>query len=138
MARSRLARNTVMSSFRRWPREKTCFELFLKNSRDQYLEFNFSPCFEWNCFYFPKKGAPLSEWDKMPRPEIDILLSLENFFLVTEIKKEFFPDHFMTPGMSAGISSVVKMKNGELTYWALSHQDSRPNFHHFGSFKYKF
>ena len=33
---------------------KTCFEFFVKNSTDTYLEFNFSPVFEWNCFKFEK------------------------------------------------------------------------------------
>ena len=102
------------------------------------MEFNFSPRFEWNCFYFPKKGSPLSEWAKMQRPVVDILLSLNKFFLVAEIKKEYFPENFMTAGMSLGISSVLKANSEELTYWALSHNDSRPNFHHFDSFIYKF
>lgn len=118
--------------------EKSCFELFIKNSRDEYLEFNFSPCFEWNCFYFKKKGDPLTEWKKMERPETDILLSNEKFFLIAEIKKEYFPENFLTNEMSVGISTVLKMKNAEVTYWALSHEDSKPNFHHFESFKYKF
>jgi hypothetical protein len=118
--------------------EKTCFELFIKNSKDEYLEFNFSPSFEWNCFYFKQKGAPLCEWEKMQRPETDILLSLESFFLVAEIKKKFLPPEFMTQEMSVGISSVVKMKDGQINYWALSHKDSRPNFHHFDSFICKF
>lgn len=118
--------------------ENSCFELFIKNSRNEYLEFNFSPRFEWNCFYFQKKGDPLQEWIKMQRPETDILLSLEKFFLVAEIKKEYFPENFLSSNMSMGISSVLKLKNGELTYWALSHEDSKPNFHHFDSFKYKF
>lgn len=118
--------------------EKTCFELFIKNNRDEYLEFNFSPRFEWNCFYFQKQGDVLQEWAKMERPKTDILLSLEKFFIVSEIKKEFFPVNFITNNMSVGISSVLKMKNEEMTYWALSHEDSKPNFHHFDSFKYKF
>jgi hypothetical protein len=119
--------------------EKTCFELFLKNSRDEYLEFNFSPSFEWNNFYFEKKGNPVVPFEKMQRPETDILLSIEKFFLVAEIKKEFFPENFNTLNkMSAGISAVLKLKNNENSYWALSHEDSKPNFHHFDSFKYKF
>ena len=71
--------------------EKTCFELFIKNERNEYIEFNFSPAFEWNCFYFKKPGDPLLEWEKMLRPNTDILLSLDKFFLFAEIKKEY-PD----------------------------------------------
>lgn len=120
--------------------EKTCFELFIKNKKDQYIEFNFSPNFEWNCFYFNKSGDGLKEWEKMPTPAIDILLSSEHFLLFIDIKKENFPKEFFKDKsqLSAGITSVIKDKSGSLSYWALTHADTRPNFHHFDSFKYKF
>ena len=121
--------------------EKTCFELFIKNKSDQYIEFNFSPNFEWNCFYFNKQGDPLREWENMPRPESDILLSAEHFFMFVNIKKEFFPKGFFEKNrkLSAGITCVIKDKLGDISYWALAHTDmTRPNFHHFDSFKYMF
>ena len=122
--------------------EKTCFELFIKNEKDQFIEFNFAPNFEWNCFYFDKKGGALAEWEKMPRPESDILLSAEHFFMFVNIRKEFFPEGFFNSNkkqiLSAGISSVIKEKIGSLSYWAMTHADVQPNFHHFDSFKYKF
>jgi hypothetical protein len=120
--------------------EKTCFELFIKNEKDQYIEFNFSPNFEWNCFYFEKSGEVLKEWERMPMPVTDILLSSEHFFLFVDIKKEFFPKGFFTRDskLSAGITSVIKEKSKAMSYWALAHTDTRPNFHHFDSFKYKF
>ena len=120
--------------------EKTCFELFIKNESGQYLEFNFSPNFEWNCFYFNQAGDPLLEWKPMPIPVTDILLSSEHFFIFINLKKEFFPKGFFDgkSELSAGITSVIKEKSGRLSDWALSHCDTRPNFHHFDSFKYKF
>lgn len=117
--------------------EKTCFELFIKNERNEYMEFNFSPVFEWNAFYFTKKGDPLAEWKKINSVKLDILDSFEVFQLIAEIKKEDFPENFFDK-CQAGITSVIKEKNGNLSYWALSHEDQRPNFHHFDSFKYKF
>ncbi|MDD4973533.1 MAG: hypothetical protein PHY93_04240 [Bacteriovorax sp.] len=120
--------------------EKTCFELFIKNKNDQYIEFNFSPNFEWNCFYFDKKGDVLKEWDDMAMPVTDILLSSEHFLLFVDIKKAFFPKEFFNADseLNAGITSVIKDKSGAMSYWALAHADTRPNFHHFDSFKYKF
>lgn len=116
--------------------EKTCFEFFLKNAKGEYVEFNFSPNFEWNCFYFKQKGDALKEWELMNRPSTEILLSLDHYFLVAEIKKELFPAGFFdgTHDLSVGISSVIKDKKGTLSYWALSHHDTRPNFHDFRSF----
>lgn len=120
--------------------EKTCFEMFIKNQNDQYIEFNFSPNFEWNCFYFNQKGDALVEYEKMVRPKTDILLSSADFFIVCEIRKEFFPKDFFDQKsqLSVGLTSVIKDRSGINSYWALAHADTRPNFHHFDSFKYKF
>ena len=118
--------------------EKTCFELFIKTCENSYIEFNFSPEFEWNCFYFPKKGDPLTQYARMDFVKFDILLSLDVFHLIVEIDKSRFPDGFFKGELSAGITSVIKDKNGGISYWALSHEDKKPNFHHFDSFKYKF
>lgn len=118
--------------------EKSCFELFIKNSSDQYIEFNFSPEFEWNAFFFNKKGDPLKEYTPINAVKFDILLSLDVFHIIVELDKNKFPEGFFSGELSAGITSVIQDKNKKLSYWALSHEDTRPNFHHFDSFKYKF
>lgn len=116
--------------------EKTCFELFIKNQLGQYIEFNFSPTFEWNCFYFNKKGDALAEYQLMQMPVTDILLSEDHFLHFSVIKKEYLPKGFFDSQneLHAGITSVIKEKNGSMSYWALSHADSKPNFHDFRSF----
>ncbi len=114
--------------------EKSCFELFIKNEKNSYMEFNFSPDFEWNAFYFEKKGDALSEYAPMDKVEFDILLSMDVFHLIVKIDKSKFPEGFFKGEMSAGITSVIKTKAGDLSYWALSHHDTRPNFHDFRSF----
>lgn len=119
--------------------EKSCFELFIKNQNDSYIEFNFSPEFEWNAFFFEKKGDALKEFVKIDKLKIDILLSKDVFQLIVEIDKGKFPTGFFEGQEHlAGITSVIKDKSGSLSYWALSHEDTRPNFHDFRSFKYKF
>ncbi|MBP9682586.1 MAG: hypothetical protein KBD76_14355 [Bacteriovorax sp.] len=120
--------------------EKTCFEFFLKNEESAYVEFNFSAAFEWNCFYFKRPGEPLCEWEPMQRPDTEILLSLDHFLLFTEIKKNQFPKGFFDGEhtLCAGLTSVIQDKKGQMSYWALDHLDTRPNFHHFDSFKYTF
>lgn len=115
--------------------EKTCFELFIKDAKDSYIEFNFSPDFEWNCFFFEKKGDTLAEYKRMELVKFDILFSNEIVHVIVELQKKMFPDHFFEGKLSAGITSVIKEKNGNLSYWALSHHDTKPNFHDFRSFK---
>ncbi|MGZ3788543.1 MAG: hypothetical protein ACXVLQ_08480 [Bacteriovorax sp.] len=116
--------------------EKTCFEFFLKNEEGSYVEFNFSPNFEWNCFYFQKKGDAIKEWETMNRPATEILLSIDHYFLFVEMRKELFPKGFFDTStqLQAGITSVIKDVKGGLSYWALTHKDTRPNFHQFDSF----
>lgn len=114
--------------------EKTCFELFLKNSAGSYMEFNFSPVFEWNAFYFEKKGDSLKEFVGIAGVSIDILLSQDVFHLIVEIAKKDFPEGFFHGSLEGQITSVIKEKNNHLSYWALNHTDTRPNFHDFRSF----
>jgi hypothetical protein len=123
--------------------EKTCFELFLKHAEhEDYLEFNFSPLFEWNSFYFPHKGAPLKEFEAVEKIKIDILRSSDVFQLIAEIESQNLPRHFQKASsegkLLAGITTVLKEKNLRMSYWALAHKDQKPNFHHFDSFIYKF
>ena len=123
--------------------EKTCFELFLKNQfHEDYIEFNFSPLFEWNSFYFAQKGSSLSELNTLNHMNIDILRSSEVFQLIVNISTNDLPKHFQKKfsegKMSAGISTVIRNKDESTSYWALDHKDQKPNFHHFESFKCKF
>lgn len=114
--------------------EKTCFELFIKDEKNSYIEFNFSPDFEWNCFYFENKGDALLEYKRMELVKFDILFSNELVHVIVELQKKMFPDHFFEGNLSVGITSVIKEKTGSLSYWALSHHDIKPNFHNFKSF----
>lgn len=133
---------------------KTCFELFIKNGESEYLEFNFSPDFEWNAFYFSQPGKKLTEYPAIKGVKLDILYSLQTFLLIAEIDHTLFPNSFLGKNnekqWSASISAVIQIKHqnenkinkensvGPLTYWALKHSDTKPNFHHFDSFIYKF
>lgn len=119
--------------------EKTCLEFFLKNQKNEYLEFNFSPNFAWNCFTFKTIRGPLLELDSIKSPEIEILNSTEKFFLVAKIPLAEIPMEFSKDqDLNFSFNAVIKLKNGENEYWALKHSDSRPNFHQFESFIGKF
>jgi hypothetical protein len=115
--------------------EKTCFEFFIKNNHDEYFELNFAPNFAWNVFYFQKKGAPLVEFQLKHPISMDVLNSSDHFLLVVKIDKENFGTFFNDINkLRFSMTSVIKDKNSKLSYWALTHKDSRPNFHHFDSF----
>ena len=113
--------------------ESTCFEIFIKHKDgDEYFEFNFSPNGNWNCFYFAKRGEPLREAQINFNPKIN---HLEEGKLTVEINKNCLGDGFWEAGcMQVNISAVIESKEGNLSYWALEHKDSEPNFHNFSSF----
>jgi hypothetical protein len=119
--------------------EKTCFEFFIKNNQNEYLEFNFAPNFAWNCFHFKEIRGPLAEFDKVQNPEIEILNSNEKFFLVAKIKQQELPANFLKSSeLNFSFNAVIKLKSGDNEFWALKHSDSKPNFHQFDSFIGKF
>jgi hypothetical protein len=113
--------------------EETCFELFLAPcDRPEYWEFNLSPAGHWNVFHFDsyRQGMTAAPaWAALPlavqrRPQ-ELLLSLE-FDLSVIIP----PD---TP-LEAAVAAVLQSADGGLSYWALTHHGSRPDFHRRDSF----
>jgi hypothetical protein len=120
--------------------EKTCFEFFLKIPNGQYLEFNFSPNFSWNIFSFYQLRGPLLELPMEKDIDLDILNSSDKFFLVAKISKDILPMEYLNNLKLAqfGITMVIKSRLGTISYWAIDHKDSRPNFHHYDSFIGKF
>lgn len=119
--------------------ENTCFEFFLCHEDGHYLEFNFAPNFAWNAFTFKIIRGPLLELDIINNISMDILNSSEKFFLMATIDKSQLPEKFRDETkLKYGITTVLKLKNKDTEYWALTHQDQRPNFHMYESFIGKF
>jgi len=108
--------------------EETCFEFFLGvNNSDQYREFNLSPAGHWNVYRFTSYRQDMQEepaFTALPfsvRRQPDTLrLSLKlnlNRIILTEQTLE------------VGISSVIKQRNDQRTYWALTHPGPQADFH---------
>lgn len=120
--------------------ERTVFEIFVQDKNNHYLEFNFSPQFEWNAFYFEIYRGPLFELEIATCPSIDILDENGHFLIMIKIPLAFFTtlDYQDVNELKIGCSSIIKSTTSEKKYWALRHCDERPNFHHFDSFIGKF
>ncbi len=121
--------------------EKTCFEFFIKNSRNHYLEFNFSPNFSWNIFYFKEVRGKLTELELKHPPEIEILNSKNKFYLIAKFNLTNLPDEFKmvdSTMYSFSFNSIIVDKLNLKSFWALKHLDSKPNFHQLDSFIGKF
>lgn len=105
----------------------TCFEIFVGSSlRADYLEFNFASNHHWNAFYFEAPGDALVEYTPIHQIQINTI----DATLGVGIPLMPFPSEFWHEGqMKVGISSVLELVDGTLQYWALSHPETKPNFH---------
>ncbi|MEH1921134.1 DOMON-like domain-containing protein [Nostoc sp.] len=108
--------------------EDTCFEFFLciKDSQ-RYWEFNLSPAGHWNVYRFDGYRQGMQEetaFEKLPfsvQNQADaLLLALDvDLAKIISAKQE----------IEIGITTVIKYKDGEVTYWALTHRGAEADFH---------
>jgi hypothetical protein len=112
---------------------ETCFELFLApRRRQEYWEFNLSPAGHWNVYHFDSyRQGMLAEpaWATLPfaveRRAQELGLTLE-----CDLSKILGPE----VALEAAVATVIKSAGGTLSYWALTHNASRPDFHRRDSF----
>jgi hypothetical protein len=113
--------------------EETCLELFLglKDS-PRYWEFNLSPAGHWNVFRFDAYREGMQEEGAFPSLPFRVQNLPGSFLLAVEIDL----DRIIEEGKSldAGISAVVKKRDGGASYWSLTHPGPRPDFHRRESF----
>ncbi|PMB50992.1 hypothetical protein CEN40_00315 [Fischerella thermalis CCMEE 5205] len=108
--------------------EDTCFEFFLgiKNSQ-QYWEFNFSPAGHWNIYRFDGYRQGMQEetaFITLPfivQHQSDTLMLALDMDLSGIISEE--------QRLEVAITTVIKYRDGEVSYWALTHQGKEADFH---------
>jgi len=113
--------------------EETCLELFLApHNVSAYYEFNLSPSGHWNIYQFDSYRKGMREEESVLSPLLQTAGNEEalQFSLEADIGK------ILPKGAEAdiGVSAVLRSAGGSLTYWALAHPASRPDFHHKGGF----
>ncbi len=110
--------------------QHTCFEAFLKPEPGAaYLELNFAPSLNWAAYRFDgyREGmAPLEPVDAPLMKAVsngqthyafDVMLALD------ALKRH--DDGIWRLGLTA----VIEEKNGNISWWALTHPEGRPDFH---------
>ncbi len=108
--------------------EETCFEFFIAvKGSSRYWEFNLSPAGHWNVFRFAgyRKGMQ-ADTAIGPLPfSVRHLHDTLSLFLEIELASIIRPCQLM----DVGISTVIRYKTGQTSYWALSHRDRQADFH---------
>lgn len=114
--------------------KNTCFEAFWSFSEkpsDPYWEFNLAPDGRWNVYTFHEYRKRNPHWKPAFKPEVSITKDGEKTVLHVS-----FPFGNATPSLKLyfGLSAVIENKDGKLSYWALTHTESEPDFHDKRSF----
>ena len=114
--------------------QHTCFEAFISvKGAPVYHEFNFSPSGQWAAYAFKgyRDGAPLLP---DPNPKIKSRILGNRLELDALIDRSCLPRTTAETSFLFGLSAVIEEDDGVLSYWALRHPSTRPDFHHPDSF----
>jgi len=137
-----------------WPKERTsnelerghqlwqhtCFELFVSSSQSPaYCEWNFSSTKQWDHFHFDSyRQTSNSQQIVNAIQKIDFKKTANSALIDVEIDLLKIPTlaKILSNGETIFVSTTVVLENkkSEKSYWALSHQDSQPDFHNKNSF----
>jgi hypothetical protein len=107
----------------------TCFEAFLTGEAGAYREFNFAPSGDWAAYEF--KAYRAGRWSPplATAPSIESARTAHDFTLTAT----FTPDA-RAERARLGLAAVIEDVDGSLSYWALRHPRSSPDFHHADGF----
>lgn len=105
----------------------TCCEIFVRGGQaSAYREYNFSPSGAWQAYDFEayRQGGrpavisqPQTSWSRSP----------EHLSLRVWLDEEHLP---AARPLRFGLAVVLEDRHGILSYWALAHPASHPDFHH--------
>ncbi len=103
----------------------TCFEAFVKRgNEDGYVELNFAPSTEWAAYSFEGYRAGMAPLSQIETPAIEHRLENGAFTLAATLNA-----HSFGSASALGLSAVIEHTDGRLSYWALAHPRSTPDFH---------
>jgi hypothetical protein len=102
----------------------TCFELFVREGDQAYVEINLSPSGQWAAYRFGGyrgEAEPLG----LDAPPL-ICFSREPFGLLLSALIAIE----LNGAGPIGLAAVIEEKDGNKSYWALAHPPGPPDFHH--------
>ncbi len=109
--------------------QHTCFEAFIAvNDEEGYYEFNFSPSSAWAAYAF-SGYRNCSAWTINKAPIIRCTQTKGALLMDVLIDADDLPLKLEEQSFQLGLTAVIETNAGELSYWALQHSDSAPDFH---------
>jgi hypothetical protein len=113
--------------------EETCFEFFLAAANSpQYWEFNLSPAGDWNVYRFAGYRQGMQE--EMAFASLPFSFKQRSNAVILDLELNLDAIVSTQTSLQVAISTVIKTKNGEIGYWALTHPGGEADFHRRDSF----
>lgn len=119
--------------------KNTCFEWFLKtnSASSKYWEFNASPTGSWNFYELESYRAPLKESGLLMNSTFHSKLTPANssgdstysFTFQGELNPILFDFRKDSIAIQMAITSVIKWKSDQVSYYSLQHPKEKPDFH---------
>ncbi|PHM08176.1 DOMON-like domain-containing protein [Nostoc sp. 'Peltigera malacea cyanobiont' DB3992] len=108
--------------------EDTCFEFFLgiKDSA-RYWEFNLSPAGHWNVYRFDGYRQGMQEETAFEKLPFNVQNQVDSLAVALDVDLDKIVS--ANQAIEIGVTTVVKHRDGEITYWALTHQGIEADFH---------
>jgi hypothetical protein len=114
--------------------EHTCFEAFIAvEGQSAYHEFNFAPSGEWAVYAFLGYRKPGPHMSELKPPSIAVRSTQNRLELDALVRLDGLSAIHRRASLRLGLSAVIEASDG-LSYWALCHPTSRPDFHNADGF----
>lgn len=118
--------------------QHTCFEAFASPAGGSaYQEFNFSPSGQWASYRFSAErvrhfAAEVGQrlGPRTQRPRLQVQRHTDRLVLQASLVPEALTGVSNNGVLRLGLSAVVEDSAGRLSYWALHHPGTQPDFHH--------
>lgn len=113
--------------------QTTCFEFFIGIPNEpQYWEFNCSPSGDWNVYHFKDYRHKMQTESTFTELPFSVDRDDDRFALSVRVNLDRI-DLGDRP-LDLAITAVIQTIDETVTYWALTHNGSRPDFHRRDSF----
>ena len=123
--------NTPTRKHQLW--QTTCFEFFLGiDHAPKYWEFNLSPTGDWNIYRFTDYRQGMQEEIAFTSLPFDIRQQANFLNINLEINLDLIID--LNTDLDIAISTVIKSSKEKISYWALTHPETKADFHNRDSF----
>lgn len=109
--------------------QHSCFEAFIAVAGESaYREFNFAPSGQWAAYAF-SDYRQCSPWTAGGSPSINVTRMQDSLLLEAELVASDFPANPEGKPLQIAFTAVLEANDGSLSYWALHHPATKPDFH---------